>query len=132
MNARQWSRALFVLLGTGVLSASILYAYVIFFVFDDPFDNRPFDNTVWAAFHESIDPDNPRGEMYEDLTDNVLRTGMDRTAIINLLGPPDHKEEAHLISYNLGMWSGFRIDYDTLDLELDGKGKLVRVRRIQH
>ena len=128
----RWLRIFALVVGVGSLLVAGFYAYVIFAVLDSPFDNRSFDRAVWAAYHESADADNPRGEMYEDLTENVLQEGMHRSKIIELLGPPDYREETHLVSYNLGMWSGFRIDYDTLDLELDNNGMLIRARRIQH
>ena len=36
------------------------------------------------------------------------------------------------MSYNLGMWSGFRMDYDFLDIYFDDQGRVVDVLIVQH
>lgn len=118
--------------GIIILLFALFYAYVFFVVLDCPFDNKDFDKTTWVQFDNSNDPDNPRGEMYEDLIENNLSKGMSKKEVIDLLGQPDYKSEEYFLSYNLGAWSGFRIDYDSLDLEFDKDGKLVKFYRVQH
>ncbi|MGH7167453.1 MAG: hypothetical protein ACREII_02875 [Nitrospiraceae bacterium] len=100
--------------------------------FDSPFDDRSFDPVVWKASSKDRNPDNPRGQMYEDLVKNHLRAGMTQPEVIALLGHGDEAERQDFISYNLGMWSGFRVDYDTLDLSFDRGGRLKRYNRVQH
>jgi len=57
---------------------------------------------------------------------------MSKSEVIQLLGTPDLKEEDNFLSYNLGMWSGFRMDYDSLDLKFSKNGTLVEYYRVQH
>lgn len=106
--------------------------YLYFVVLDDPFNNRDFDKEIWLKSHADMDPDNPRGEMYEDLVENHLSKGMSKTEIFGLLGQPDFQNTEDLMSYNLGMWSGMRIDYDSLDLKFTADGGLVEFCRVQH
>ncbi|WP_027158172.1 hypothetical protein [Methylobacter luteus] len=120
------------LLAAGILGIVAFFGYIYFTLADDPFNNREFDREVWVSFYENMDPDNPRGEMYEDLVASHLRKGMKRMEVVALLGKPDVEDVKNLLSYNLGMWSGFRIDYDSLDIALSDDGVLVGVRRVQH
>lgn len=108
------------------------YTYLHFIVFEDPFDNKKFERSVWMENHDNMDPDNPRGEMYKDLVEKKLKKGMTKEEIIELLGEADIKTEERFLSYNLGMWSGFKMDYDSLDLEFDNKNQLKRFYRVQH
>lgn len=82
--------------------------------------------------HQDWDPDNPRGKMYEDLVENYLRKGMTKAQVVALLGESDLVTKPEIISYNLGMWSGMRIDYDSLDLVFSNDGKLTKYYRVQH
>ena len=70
--------------------------------------------------------------MYEDIVDNHLEKGMSKQQVVDLLGQPDLKNESLLFSYNLGMWSGFRMDYDSLDLVFNSSGNLEKFYRVQH
>ena len=97
-----------------------------------PFDDRLFDSALWKSATHKFERDNPRGQMYDDLRHHYLKKGLDKQAVLNLLGPPDIKSDDSLFNYNLGMWSGFRIDYDTLNIAFNSKGKVARVYRVQH
>jgi hypothetical protein len=108
----------------------VLYVYLI--VFENPFNNKEFNKVEWQKYHKDMNPDNPRGEMFESLTDDYLKQGMSKLEVIKLLGKPDFKEEENFLSYNLGMWSGFRMDYDSLDLKFSNNGNLVKYYRVQH
>ena len=122
----------------GILSVIVLfvmiglYAYLHFIVFEDPFDNKTFERSVWIKNQNNMNPDNPRGEMYKDLVENKLKIGMTKDEIIALFGKADFKTEKRFLSYNLGMWSGFRMDYDSLDLEFDDQNQLKQFYRVQH
>jgi hypothetical protein len=37
-----------------------------------------------------------------------------------------------MYEYNLGMWSGFRIDYDGLQVHFDSQGRLTYTQCVQH
>lgn len=99
---------------------------------NDPFNDATFDAAVWATFHQSMDPNNPRGSMARDLEARLLETRPTRPEVIALLGPPDLVDERALVSYNLGMWSGFRMDFDSFDIQFDAAGRVAAVTIIQH
>ena len=96
------------------------------------FNDRTFDAALWKSFTNNDSPDNPRGQMFDDLSKRHLRKGLSKKDVEDLLGPADLKSEIDLWSYNLGMWSGFRVDYDSLDLKFNGEGRLVKFYRVQH
>ena len=98
----------------------------------DPFSGRTFDRELWHHFHENDDPDNPRASMVASLKSKHLRPGLSRQQVTNLLGEPDVAKTPEMYEYNLGMWSGFRIDYDGLQIYFDAQGQLTRVQRVQH
>ncbi len=79
-----------------------------------------------------MDRDNPRGRMTEDVAKLLMERRPDRREIVELLGEPDFRDEPELMSYNLGMWSGFRMDYDSLDIYLDSRDRVDRVQTVQH
>ena len=99
---------------------------------DSPFDNREFNRSAWVAMDHDMNPDNPRGEMYTDLVEKHLNKGMHISQVKVLLGEPDFESEESSLRYNLGMWSGMRMDYDSLNLEFSEKGRLLKVYRLQH
>ena len=98
----------------------------------DPFAGRKFNRYLWHQYSSDDNPDNPRASMVSDLRWQYLDKGMTRTEVKELLGTPDFERRDDLYSYNLGMWSGFRIDYDSLDIHFDSNGRLINVRRVQH
>lgn len=125
------------LLGCGLLllacvSGMFLMVFLFHLLVPNPFDDRPFDREVWLAEAGLPGPDNPRGQMYEDLLEKHLKKGMTKAEVLALLGKPDATSRSRLFSYELGMWSGMRIDTDTLDVEFDGTDKVKRAYRVQH
>lgn len=121
-----------ILFGSFLIGTIAFFAYIYFVVFDYPFDNEYFDKITWQQYSNNMIRDNPRGEMFENLTEQYLKPGMSKKEVILLLGKPDFREEENFFSYNLGMWSGYRIDYDSLDLKFNKKGQLVEFYRVQH
>lgn len=83
-------------------------------LFGDPFDDRDFDRDVWMAHSQDWRPDNPRGQMAQDLRDRLLRERPSRSQVIELLGPPRYQRPDR-ISYYLGSW-GFGPDCDWLEI----------------
>jgi outer membrane protein assembly factor BamE (lipoprotein component of BamABCDE complex) len=69
--------------------------------------------------------------MAYDLKTNILRAGLTKTEVEKLLGEPD-ANRANFHEYLLGMCSGLRIDFDTLDVHFDSDGKLVKVQVVQY
>jgi hypothetical protein len=113
-----------------LLTFTFLSGCMKYMTMDYPFDDRKFDSTAWKSYHKNMDHDNPRGQMVDDLF-NHLRKGFSREEITRLLGEPDLEVKDNFFSYNLGMWSGFRMDYDSFDLEFDNSGKLLKYYRVQ-
>jgi hypothetical protein len=110
-------------------------------VSDSPFDENDFDRTTWLGMAGDMDPDNPRGGMAAALIEKLESKKLPREAVLELLGPPDYPCSAlrypagpvdTCLSYNLGMWSGFRIDYDTLDIYFNAENRVVRALTVQH
>jgi hypothetical protein len=69
--------------------------------------------------------------MAHDLKTNILRTGLTKAEVEKLLGEPD-SNRVTFHEYFLGMCSGLRIDFDTLDVHFDSEGRLVKVQVVQH
>ena len=96
---------------------------------------------MWVHMRGSNDPDNPRGQMVEDLVDDLEARRPLREEVIAMLGssefecsvlsPPVGATDTCL-SYNLGMWSGFRMDYDTLDVYFEADGRVLEAVTVQH
>jgi hypothetical protein len=110
----------------------LVLAMVIFLTLCGPFDDRSFDRETWLALHNDSDADNPRGKMARDIQRRLLLGQVTREEVLDLLGPPDHGQRDDMLSYNLGMWSGFRMDYDSLDIYFDDQGRVVDVLIVQH
>jgi len=66
------------------------------------------------------------------LIPNHLKIGLSKIEVFEILGMPDFANNETLVSYIVAMWSGFRIDYDSLDLELSAAGELSKYYRVQH
>ena len=115
----------------GIIGIAI-FIYIFYALINNPFNDRKFDETVWKEFHQDDDPDNPRGKMAYHLRDRVLKEGMKMDEVRSVLGEPDYSEGDNFLKYNLGMWSGFRIDYDSFDVYFDENGELSHVEIIQH
>jgi hypothetical protein len=122
----------------GLLLGVLILAVVV--TSRDPFD-LPFDRSVWLAHANDMAPDNPRGHMTTSLIEHLQRSSPTRAAVIELLGPAEDpcsqlasppSSVAGCLSYNLGMWSGFRMDYDSLDIYFDRKDRFVAALMIQH
>jgi outer membrane protein assembly factor BamE (lipoprotein component of BamABCDE complex) len=127
-----------ILIGIGIsilaagLAGIVFFIIILYPVFENRFDDGTFDRELWHTYHQSMDRDNPRGNMADDLRENHLRQGMKKDEVIALLGEPDFDEQTHVFKYTLGMWSGTRIDYDSLDIEFDLSGRLVKTSIVQH
>lgn len=120
------------LLLAGAIAAVIFFVVIIYPLINNPFNDRKFDQTVWVSYHDSTDPDNPRGNMVSNLQKKYLQLGMSKQEVLRLLGEPDYEESSTVYKYNLGVWSGFRIDYDSLDVHFDSSGRLTHTQVVQH
>jgi hypothetical protein len=100
-----------------------------------PFDDAVFDRRVWLQQDGSVAADNPRGPMLYDITQRVIPPGTPKSDVELMLGPPDLDDgwtrSADQWRYNVGMWSGMGVDYDTLDVQFRD-GAVIDVRRSSH
>jgi hypothetical protein len=96
------------------------------------FRTSSFNQHEWKSLAKKSDDSSCfRGGMAGDIKENVLSAGMTKTEVEKRLGLPDsNKIDAY--EYLLGMCSGLRIDFDTLDVHFDSDGKLVDVYIVQH
>mgnify|MGYP001297361659 CR=1 FL=1 len=122
-----WRALVIVLL---ILGAIIVGGYSLFQTLD-PFAGRQFDRVLWHHYAGNGDSDNPRASMVADIKRDIS-TGTTRNQVMELLGEPDFEKSRSVFKYNLGMWSGFRIDYDSLDIHFDEYGQVVELRVVQH
>lgn len=77
---------------------------------DSRFDDLKFNREIWIEFAQSENANNKRGLMYDDLVNNILHLGMDRSVVLELLGEPDLIYEDQIFCYNLGIWSEYSIE----------------------
>ncbi|MDQ2986210.1 MAG: hypothetical protein M3R13_05745 [Armatimonadota bacterium] len=113
-------------------------------MFDGPWNELEFDAKVWRA-REVYDMGRgvedkgqmsslKRGMMLQDLCSNHLRKGMHKEDIRRLLGTPENQGKgpgfghdglpANQWTYDLGSWSGFRIDGDFFTIIFDDENRL--------
>lgn len=106
-----------------------LYITIIIYIgssFENHFDDLEFDPKVWKKYYKNMDVNSLRGKMYEDLILNYLKKNMLKEDVIKLLGKPDEINKDKEFSYNLGMWSGLRIDYDSLNIKFDRNNRVIK------
>ena len=99
---------------------------------DDPFSGSSFDQRLWLEVANDYHPDNPRASMVEDLRNRFLFHGMEKSKVIELLGLPESEPLPNTLSYNLGKWSGYRMDNDALFIKFDGSDRLSSVKCFQY
>ncbi|HEY1016071.1 MAG TPA: hypothetical protein VGE07_25400 [Herpetosiphonaceae bacterium] len=99
---------------------------------NDPFDDRPFDQALWLQQQNTFVRDNPRGLMAHELATLLETQRLTRAEVLALLGAADGESYDTMLSYELGMWSGFRMDHDTLDIYFDSTDRVEDARVVQH
>jgi hypothetical protein len=133
---------LVVLVGCGALLYARLTSLDL-----SPFNDRSFQREVWLT---GRGPQNPRGQMLDDLLHTHLEKGMLRTATVQMLGQPDEMfnrttakqylglrddelgRARKVDAYGLGRWGAVGKGDDRLLLLFDADGRLVDVRHIDH
>jgi hypothetical protein len=97
-----------------------------------------FNQAIWRnapnCGRDGCDAECVRGHMVRDLTSRHLSPGISRSEILALLGNTATRQtnRGKLIEYDLGMCSGFRIDYDVLAILLDDNDRLLTSWTEQH
>jgi hypothetical protein len=123
-------------MGTGLVIlfalAMILLAWQYWLFGGGIFRTSSFDKDHWLASEKTADDIScHRGGMAEDIRRNVLHFGQTIDEVTKVLGQPSDVRGA-IYSYNLGMCSGMRIDFDSLDVHFDNRGRLKLVQIVQH
>jgi hypothetical protein len=96
------------------------------------FRTSNFDEVEWKSLSKNTDDSSCyRGGMAHDIKTNILRAGLTKTEVERLLGAPDSNSD-DINAYSLGMCSGLRIDFDSLDVHFNPEGRLVKVQVVQH
>lgn len=116
---------------TGVIGIAILcWEYWLFT--GGVFRTSSFAEAEWQSLNRrTADFSCYRGGMAYDIKTNVLPAGLSEMAVKRLLGEPD-STRGNTYEYLLGMCSGLRIDFDTLDVKFDSDGRLIDVQITQH
>jgi hypothetical protein len=126
--------------GVLLAAAAVTVAFLLWWT-SSPFDEKAFDRATWLSLAGDMDPDNSRGGMAGALVEQLEREKPTREQVLELLGPaeypcselsPPKGPRDTCLSYNLGMWSGLRMDYDTLDIYFDNSGRVARALTVQH
>jgi hypothetical protein len=99
-----------------------------------------FDRQIWFDANncgrDGCDAECVRGPMVNDLRRFYLLPGISKDDVVRIVGEFEqkHKQENGMFcaEYNLGMCSGFRIDYDALVVCFGGDGRLAQTWTEQH
>jgi hypothetical protein len=96
------------------------------------FRTSSFNEVEWKSLRKTTsDSSCYRGGMAHDIKTHILRAGVTKTEVEKRLGAPDSvKADVH--EYFLGMCSGMRIDFDTLDVHFNPEGRVMKVQVVQH
>lgn len=131
-NPWNFWRTVLALLAAAVVVAVAFVGWQYWLYKGGIFRTSSFNETEWKSLaRRTTDASCYRGGMTHDLKTNILRAGLKKMEVEKLLGEPDSKKAtAH--EYLLGMCSGLRFDFDTLDVHFDSEGKLVKVQIVQH
>ena len=96
------------------------------------FRTSSFNQEEWKSLNKKTgDFSCYRGGMAHDIRTNILHAGQTLGEVEALLGKPDI-DKGEIKEYFLGMCSGLRIDFDTLDVHFNAEGKLTTVHTVQH
>lgn len=103
-----------------VLAVFTLILTIVFFTwwaFKDQavFGSEKFDQTRWIELSSSVQKDCRRGDMAYDLKNHILARGVQKDAVMALLGRPS-LEDANALEYDLGkcmhVYHALRIYFD--------------------
>lgn len=110
----------------GGLGGIYLIGVLVLVLRGSPFDDRPFDATVWRT--SPMEGESPRGQMLDDLMQKHLPVGMPRLEVHTLLGEPDARGN-HVSIWRLGDWSPNGLD--RLAVSFDAADKLSRLEHVR-
>ncbi len=111
------------ILGAGMIAASMMLGARL-----DHASAGGFDAERWKAQRGLDLRDNPRQGMMREVR-ALLHPGLSKAEVLNLLGEPDRRQD-NRFEYDLGM-RPLGIDYQSLVLDFDASGRLLRFRTVQ-
>ncbi|MCP4133748.1 MAG: hypothetical protein GY754_22460 [bacterium] len=83
-----------------------------------------FDSEKWKALHKSPERNNPRITMVPDLQRSIIKKGMQKNKVRELLGPPEMIDK-NSETYDLGV-SSYGIDFEYFIIKYDSAEKVSR------
>jgi len=100
---KNWIVGFLSVVGVFTLAVVGFFGYITLTMEFEPLPQRPFDQEEWLAF-DTLETQRgicPRTEMLDDLSENYLKIGMQRKAVIKILGEGDTKNNRNCIDYSL-------------------------------
>lgn len=108
----------------------ILLVTINYWIVIGPYGVERFDRNVWFKKQTNeTDTYCFRGTQANDVNYRLLREGMTRNEVIEILGKPDEDKKDN-IEYNLGYCS--LLDYNGLIVYFDHSGKVRDAHNVQH
>ncbi len=125
MKVIKWSALIFT-----VITILITIAFFGWWMFKDSlvFGSEKFNQAKWIQLEATVDNECKRGDMANDLQQNVLRRGLPRDAVKEILGHPSF-EEGNALEYDLGKCMHV---YHGLLMYFDQDNKLINSRISSH
>ena len=118
------------------ISLAVRWAIELYPLFNDPYNDRPFDRAIWLSPASERDHNNPRSPMAGNAR-RQIHQGMTRKQVCAILGPPEHTNAWHgerSDEYYLGYCDSFlgAMDPDYLGIRYGKSGKVVRAEVSQY
>jgi hypothetical protein len=112
-----------------VLGGLMVYGVIIAPATDSPFNEAPFSRDAWTTSPGNDVSGNLRTPMAADVQKRVVKKGMLRTEVRQLLGTPDESQVGEELagedSYSLGHSGQMSFGSDRLIVRYDRAGKVV-------
>ncbi len=129
----RWALVGWVLAGAVASTAGVAASTTLVWATNVHWGLDSFDPARWRASRTEDDGFNLRGKMVRRLLWSGTLRGRTRAHVLRLLGPPDcGAPTAAEDTWDLGMWSGFRVDNDCLHVCYDRSGRVASARVRQH
>jgi len=95
-----------------------------------PYGTELFNKNIWFMKQTNeTDTYCFRGHLANDVNYRLIREGMRRSEVVEMLGKPDEEKE-NKVEYNLGYCS--LLDYNGLIIHFDNSGKVRDANNVQH
>lgn len=126
--AKKIIRGIGIILAVGILSGLVVYGVFIAPANDSPFNETRFRQDAWTAPVGNDVTANLRAPMAADVKKRIIKTGMLRAEVRNLLGTPDESRMGDELSghdiYTLGHSGQMSFGSDRLIITYTKAGKV--------